>query len=43
MAAAVTIVQRNVTRAWRGTAITLRHVPIETEFDTTARSLAATH
>jgi len=42
MAAAVTIVQRNVTRAWRGTAVTLRHAPIGTEFDTTARSLAAT-
>jgi acyl-CoA synthetase (AMP-forming)/AMP-acid ligase II len=42
MAAAVTIVQRNLTRAWRGTAIALHPAPTGTQFDTTARTMAAT-
>jgi acyl-CoA synthetase (AMP-forming)/AMP-acid ligase II len=42
MAAAVTIVQRNLTRVWRGGVIALRRGPAGPEFDTTARSMAAT-
>jgi hypothetical protein len=41
MAAAVTIVQRNVTRASRGIPISLRP-PTGTQFDTTAHAVAAT-
>ncbi|MDF2747969.1 MAG: hypothetical protein K0S98_2256, partial [Propionibacteriaceae bacterium] len=42
MAATVAIVQRNLTRAWRGAAIALRHVRTGTELDTTTRTMAAT-
>jgi hypothetical protein len=42
MAAAVTIVQRNLTRVWRGGVMALRRAPAGPEFDTTARSMAAT-
>jgi surface polysaccharide O-acyltransferase-like enzyme len=42
MAAAVTLVQRNLTRAWRGAAIALRPARAGTELATTIRSMAAT-
>jgi hypothetical protein len=40
MAAAVTIGQRNIARAWRGAVIALRHPPTGTELDTASRSMA---
>jgi hypothetical protein len=42
MAAAVTIGQRNIARAWRGAVIALRHAPTGAELDATARSMAVT-
>jgi acyl-CoA synthetase (AMP-forming)/AMP-acid ligase II len=42
MAAAVTIGQRNIVRAWRVAAIALRHAPTGAELDGTARSMSVT-
>jgi acyl-CoA synthetase (AMP-forming)/AMP-acid ligase II/peptidoglycan/LPS O-acetylase OafA/YrhL len=43
MDAAVTVVQRNLIRAWRCATVTPRHTPTGHDFDTTAPSVAATH
>jgi peptidoglycan/LPS O-acetylase OafA/YrhL len=42
MAAAVTIGQRNIARAWRGAVIALCHAPTGAELDATARPMAVT-